>query len=184
MRMRLVVGGGRYGLQHPHGAWQALSVLRAWLGRSVHRHDRDDCSASSGVGKDALELGPPSCGVAGDVPSNRRTCGARVRMEGRVLDPVELADKHGFPAYWRCLWDLNPPTYCSSPLSSGWPSKSSMAAVADGEAARGFTPSNSIRAHHSARLLLCLPSRDRRERYCTPLPAVRAPLADKWCYVA
>jgi hypothetical protein len=59
-------------------------------------------------------------------------------MDGRVLDPLDLADSTPVPAYWRCLWDSNPPTYYSSPSSYGSPSKLSMVAEAAAAAAYPF----------------------------------------------
>ncbi len=64
------------------------------------------------------------------------------KMGALVLERLGLADPAPVPAYWNFLWDSNPPTYCSSRSSSGWPLKSSMEAEADAAAASRFAPTS------------------------------------------
>jgi hypothetical protein len=68
-------------------------------------------------------------------------------MVRRVLEPLDLADVMAHRPYWKFLWDSNPPTYYSSPLSSGSPLRSSTAAEAGAGAVSLFAPIRSFVYH-------------------------------------
>src|ERR1700722_3094519 len=127
MRMCFAVGGSRYGVQHPHGSQQALSLLRSRLAGSSRSDDRHHRSANLSDPSE-LDLAPSSPGRVGDVSPRRRARRSGSRVVGRELEPLDLADPQVLPPYWNILWSLNPPTYCSSQSSSGSPLKSSTAA--------------------------------------------------------
>jgi hypothetical protein len=134
MRMRFAVGGSRHGVQHSHGSRQALSLLRSRLGRPSGSDDGNHRSATLLDSSD-MDMAPSRAGRVGDVSPRRRARGSGPGMEGRVLEPLDLADSQAFPPYWNFLWSLNRPTYCSSQSSSGSPSKSSTVVEAAGAAA-------------------------------------------------
>src|ERR1700722_3622102 len=112
MRMRFAVGGSRHGVQHSHGSRQALSLLRSRLGRPSGSDDGNHRSATLLDSSD-MDMAPSRAGRVGDVSPRRRARGSGPGMEGRVLEPLDLADSQAFPPYWNFLWSLNRPTYCS-----------------------------------------------------------------------
>jgi len=138
VRMRFVVGRRGYGLQYPHGSWEALPVLRARLAGAGDRDGRDHRAAALCSAANPLDLADPRARGPRHVPPYGGSCRTSPRMVGRVLEPVALADPRYLPPYWNCLWDSNPQTYYSSRSSSGSPSKSSMAAEAAAEAVCRF----------------------------------------------
>jgi hypothetical protein len=131
MRMPFAMGRSGYGLQHSHGADEALPVLRARIVGASYRNDRHRRAAIFPCGEDVLGLARPSSRSARDVSARRRVSGTRTRLVQRVLEPLELADFAPHRPYWKFLWESNPPTFYSSPLSSGSPLRSSTAAEAD-----------------------------------------------------
>src|ERR1700733_2743125 len=131
MRMPLALGRRGHGVQYPHGSRQALPVLRPRLEGAGRGNDRDHRSATIYRSAFALVVAPPRPRRACHVSARRRARRPGSRVVGRVLGFLELADSKRLPPYWNFLWDSNPPTYYSSPSSSGSPLKSSTAAEAD-----------------------------------------------------
>ncbi len=82
-----------------------------------------------------LDMAPSLAGHIGDVSDHGRARRVGPRVEGWVLEPLDLADPKALPPYWNFLWCLNPQTYCSSQSSSGSPLKSSTAEEEAGAAA-------------------------------------------------
>jgi hypothetical protein len=153
------VGRSRHGLQYPYGSRQALPFLRPWLARPSRGDGRDHHSAALYRPSNPLDLAHSCPSRAGDVSPCRRPRRIDSRLVGRVLEPVDLADAPPHPAYWNFIWDSNPPTYYSSPSSSGSPWKSSTAeAAVDAGAAYPFEPSRNLVLSRPG-----LPNPDRQE---------------------
>lgn len=158
MRMPFAVGRGRHGVQHSYGSREALPVLRApfisqCLAGAGDRDDRHRRAAVLSCRQDALELARPPAGLSRDVPRRRRRRLFGTGMGRRVLEPLELADPKIHRAYWKFLWDSNPPTYFSSPSSSGLPLRSSTAGEEGAGAAFRCGPVHSIRRSSPMRQL-------------------------------
>ncbi len=147
MWMPFAVGWRGYGVQYSRISREALPVLRSRMARSSAGDDRHYCAANSRLVQDAVDVAGPLARRARVVSPGRRAGRSCVRMVGRVLDTLGLADPALLRAYWNFLWDLNPPTYYSSPWSSGSPSKSSTAEEADAAAVYRFAPTKPARVN-------------------------------------
>ena len=154
MRMPFAVGRCGHGLQHSYGTRQALPVLRPRLAGAGDRDDRHHLAPTPHFDQNALDLAGPPARRASDVSPCRRCRRFGTRNIRRVLEPLELADLEFHRPYWKFLWDSNPPTYYSSPSSSGSPSKSSTAAEADAGAVSPFAPIRSVRRRLGPLLLV------------------------------
>jgi hypothetical protein len=185
MRMPLAVGRSRPHVQHPHGARQALPVLRPRITRPGRRHDRHHRAANLPLPALSVELAPSPHNRASHVSAGRRHRGLSNGLGRRVLDPLDLAELIPSPAYWNYAWDSNPPTYYSSPSSSGWPLKSSMEAEA---VAAAVYPSASIsQSTISARGTIARPPAsilDDRPKWGGPLVRGRRPRRPTSCLIS
>jgi len=148
MRMPLAVGRSRHGVQHSYGSCEALPVLRSRLARASDRDDRHRRAAVLSCRQDVLDLARPPAGLSRDVPRRRKRRRFGIGMGRRVLEPLELADPEIHRPYWKFLWDSNPPTYSSSPSSSGLPLRSSTVGEGDGGAVFPCEPTPSTRYRH------------------------------------